>query len=60
MAGIAATFAGPEAFALLNGGTTFSAFMADTQSRWPLWELVWGLLIGGLGVHFWWHWQPPK
>ena len=57
--GIVVTFAVPETYALVRGGTTFSAFMWNTTEAWPLWEFVWGLLIGGLAVHFWWHWSPP-
>jgi hypothetical protein len=56
---IIVTFAVPEGYALHNGGTTFSAFMWGTTTAWPLWEFLWGLLIGGLAVHFWWHWNPP-
>lgn len=59
LAAIVLTFAVPEIFALVNNGTTFSSFMAGTQTKWPLWELVWGLVIGGVGVHCWWHWVPP-
>lgn len=49
--GIVVSFAVPEALALHNGGLTFSAFMDNTTSAWPLWEFCWGLLIGGLAVH---------
>lgn len=56
---IVISFAVPEALALANGGETFSAFMWQTTLAWPIWEFLWGVLIGGLAVHFWWHWSPP-
>lgn len=60
LVGIALTFAVPEYLALSgHGGTTLSSFMWQTTLSWPLWEFIWGLLIGGLAVHFWWHWNPP-
>ena len=56
---IAASFAVAEGFALAHGGTTFSAFMFNTQKAWPLCEFLWGMLMGGLAVHFYWHWLGP-
>lgn len=56
LVGIALTFAGLEAWGW-ESGTTFSSFMWNTTQAWPLWEFLWGLLIGGLAVHFWWHWS---
>lgn len=48
-------FGAPEAIALRYGGETFSAFMAKTAKNGPigrLWIMAWGLLIGGLAIHF--------
>lgn len=59
LAGIALTFAIPEGIALWRGGMTFSSFMWTMTQAWGDWPFVWGVLIGGLAVHFWWHWMPP-
>lgn len=56
--GIVITFAVPEGIAIWKHGTTFSQFMATMQYEWPLWMYVWGVLMGGLAVHFFWHWVP--
>lgn len=56
---IALTFAIPEFLAFKYGGPTFSFFMWTTTIKWPLWGWIWGALMGGLAVHFWWHWNPP-
>lgn len=44
------------------GRLTLSRFVHETTKRFPLLTfatgLFLGLLIGGLGVHFWWHWCP--
>lgn len=56
--GIIITFAVPEGIAIWKHGTTFSQFMATMQYEWPLWMYVWGVLMGGLAVHFFWHWVP--
>ena len=48
-------FAIPEYLAIKNRGPTFSAFMAHMARNTkfgPLWSLLWGVLIGGLAVHF--------
>lgn len=48
-------FAIPEYIALRSGGPTFSEFMAHmvrAKKFGPLWSFAWGLLIGGLAVHF--------
>lgn len=45
----------PEDIALKYGGETFSRFMANMANAGPigkLWVLAWGMLIGGLAVHF--------
>lgn len=47
-------FAIPEAIAIKKGGPTFSYFMATVRaSAWgPLWCWLWGVLCGGLVIHF--------
>ena len=50
-------FAVPEYLAIRGKGPTFSEFMWTTAQRWPLWTFLWGMLIGGLAVHFLWHWS---
>ena len=52
-------FAVPEYIALSHGGPTFSLFMWTMAERFPLWTFLWGMLVGGLAVHFLWHWNPP-
>lgn len=45
----------PEFAAIKYGGPTFSKFMAtvaNAGAAGKLWVLAWGLLIGGLAVHF--------
>lgn len=51
----AVLFAIPEYAAIRYGGPTFSRFMATIADSGPvgkLWVFAWGLLIGGLVVHF--------
>lgn len=48
-------FAIPEYAAIKYGGETFSRFMANLANSGPIgkiWVLAWGILIGGLAVHF--------
>lgn len=47
-------FAIPEAIALKKGGPTFSYFMATVRASTfgPIWIWAWGVLCGGLVVHF--------
>jgi hypothetical protein len=47
-------FALPEALAIRYGGPTFSRFMATVRDRpfGPVWIWLWGVLCGGLVVHF--------
>jgi hypothetical protein len=51
-------FAIPEYIAVSDGGPTFSLFMWTMHTKYPLWTLAWGMLIGGLSVHLLWHWSP--
>jgi uncharacterized integral membrane protein len=50
-------FAIPEYVAINQGGPTFSLFMWTYAQKWPLWTFLWGMLVGGLAVHFLWHWS---
>lgn len=51
-------FAIPEYIAIQMGGPTFSFFMWTMAVKFPLWTFLWGMLVGGLSVHFLWHWIP--
>lgn len=45
----------PEWAAIHYGGPTFSRFMATVANAGAfgkIWVLLWGLLLGGLSVHF--------
>lgn len=45
----------PEFAAIRYGGPTFSKFMATVANSGPIgkiWVLAWGVLFGGLAVHF--------
>lgn len=50
----------PEAIALRTRehGITFSRYMWHMHQTVWWWTLTWGMLIGGLAVHFLWHWCP--
>lgn len=37
---------------------TLSRFMWEIGQKFPLSLVIWGLLIGGLSVHFFWNWCP--
>jgi hypothetical protein len=52
-------FAVIEAWALATGGTTLSRYVWELSLGWPLLPFVAGAVVGGLAVHFWWHWSPP-
>jgi hypothetical protein len=57
---IVLAFAPAEFIALkYHQGPSFSMFMWWVTTKWPEWAYLWGTLTGGLGVHFWWHWNPP-
>jgi len=48
-------FGVPEYAAIRYGGPTFSRFMATVANSGAfgkVWVLLWGMLIGGLAVHF--------
>lgn len=35
---------------------TLSRYMATIGAKFPLSLFMLGLVVGGLAVHFWWHW----
>ena len=37
---------------------TLSRFVWSVGQKWPLSLVLWGMLIGGLSVHFFWNWCP--
>ena len=37
---------------------TLSRFVWNIGQKWPLSLVLWGMLIGGLSVHFFWNWCP--
>jgi len=37
---------------------TLSRFVWGIGQKWPLSLVLWGMLIGGLSVHFFWNWCP--
>lgn len=37
---------------------TLSRFIWSMGQKFPLSLVVWGMLIGGLSVHFYWNWNP--
>jgi hypothetical protein len=38
---------------------SLSRSMFNLGSKFPLSIMFFGMLVGGLGVHFYWHWCPP-
>lgn len=56
---VMASFGVLEGIAIATGGVTLSRFTWDISLAWPLIPVVYGLVFGGLAVHFWWHWSPP-
>jgi hypothetical protein len=58
---VIASFALLERYGLDHPGGRFgtlSAFMHRLGAAWPLTLVIWGIVIGGLSVHFWWNWCP--
>lgn len=56
---VAISFGVLEGIALATGATTLSRFTWDLTLAWPLIPVLYGIVLGGLAVHFWWHWNPP-
>lgn len=53
---IVVSFAVIETYGFVKYGVpgTFSHFMANMAVEWRLWAFLWGLITGGLAVHFFW------
>lgn len=54
-----ASFAVLERYAIKRGKTTLSRYTWNAFLRWPLIAVIFGMVFGGLAVHFFWHWCPP-
>lgn len=58
-----AAFAFFEYRALAHGNdphrVTLSRYVYTIGSRFPLSIFLLGMVVGGLAVHFFWHWCPP-
>jgi uncharacterized integral membrane protein len=37
---------------------TLSRYIWTLGQKWPLTLVLWGLIVGGLSVHFFWNWCP--
>ena len=51
-------FAVGETYALRKGKLTLSRWVYDASSKFPLLMVFYGMVFGGLAVHFFWHWCP--
>jgi hypothetical protein len=49
---------GYEFWAIRTGRRTLSSQMVEWTRTWPLMPYIWGVVTGGLAVHFFWHWCP--
>lgn len=47
-----------RAFKYPQSQNTLSRFVWSVGQKWPLSLVLWGMLIGGLSVHFFWNWCP--
>ena len=47
-----------EFLALYFGWKTLSRMMWEATQKWPFLQFLVGFLVGGLAVHFFWHWCP--
>lgn len=56
---IVVSFAIIEGLAIEYNGVTLSRTVWDLTLAWPPIPFVFGVVVGGLAVHFWWHWNPP-
>jgi hypothetical protein len=56
---VAVSFAVIEGLAMASGGTTLSRYVWEVSLAWPPLLVLYGMVVGGLAVHFWWHWSPP-
>lgn len=53
------SFAAFETYAIKTGKPTLSLSTWNLFQAWPLIAVVFGMVFGGLAVHFFWHWCPP-
>lgn len=51
-------FAAGETYALKNNKVTLSRYVVNASKAWPLLPFALGLIVGALGVHFFWPWCP--
>jgi hypothetical protein len=49
-----------RAFAHPDRQNTLSRTVYTLGSTWPLSIFLLGMLVGGLAVHFFWHWCPTN
>jgi hypothetical protein len=56
---VMASFGVLEGIAIGTGGVTLSRYTWDLYEGWPLIAVIYGMVFGGLAVHFFWHWSPP-
>jgi hypothetical protein len=54
------TFAALEWYAIANQQPTLSRCAWELGQKWPLILVIYGMLWGGLAVHFWWNWLPAS
>jgi len=58
---VVVTYLAYEAYALKTGRTiTISRWVYNASNGWPLLPFILGLVVGGLAVHFLWHWCPAS
>lgn len=61
LAVIVGGFAVIEGMALASGTpSTLSDFVVWLSGVWGPLPFVLGVIVGGMAVHFWWHWRPAK
>lgn len=48
-----------EGYAIAKGKTTLSRYTWNAFEAFPLIAVIFGMVFGGLAVHFFWHWCPP-
>jgi len=56
---ILVSFGAIEGVAIAWGDTTLSRYVWELSLAWPPILVIYGMVVGGLAVHFWWHWMPP-
>jgi len=55
---IIVSFALLEQYAFKHDKNTLSRFVVNLTKAWPLFPFIFGLIMGGLAVHFFWHFCP--